>query len=162
MKSLKTFLFIICICLSNLLLAQTDDNSEIKDPKKEIIDLVEKSRQNIEKNDYYGARKDLDDALKIARSLNENRYTGLVYCKIGNLLLYLEEYDEAELSYQKAILKQELTYETSELADSYIGLGDTYLKIYKFDSAIKSYRTAQDYYSDANNLESLLTATLNR
>jgi len=162
MKSLQTFLLIICICFSNLLLAQTDDKTEPKNSKEQIVELIEKSRQNIESNQYYGARKDLDDALKIARNLNDDRYRGLVYCKIGNLLLYLEEYDEAELSFQKAILRQELTNKTSELADSYMGLGDTYLKVYKFDSAIKNYKMAQDYYEDANNVESLLTATLKK
>lgn len=162
MKSLQTFLLIICICFSNLLLAQTDDKTEPKNSKEQIVELIEKSRQNIESKQYYGARKDLDDALKIARNLNDDRYRGLVYCKIGNLLLYLEEYDEAELSFQKAILRQELTNKTSELADSYMGLGDTYLKVYKFDSAIKNYKMAQDYYEDANNVESLLTATLKK
>ena len=162
MKLSHKLLLFTCIFYSSLFFAQTNNNSEPKSRKNQITELIEKSCENIDNKRYYGARKYLDDALKISRELKDNNSMGLIYYKIGEILLYLEEYNEAELSYQKAILKQELTKNTKELADSYVGLGDTYVKVYKFDSAIKNYETAQDYYKEADDLESSLTATLKK
>jgi len=163
MKSIISTFYIIAFTLTCFIsLAQNNSQNENIALKDHALELLEKSRTNIKNDLYYEARKQLDDALKLAKDLNDNKLTGRIYYEIGKLLLIFKEYDGAELSFRKAILKQELLNEHTNLGKSYIGLGDIYLNLYKYATASKYYQEAVDYFNLANDVNNLLYAHLKK
>ena len=162
MKSLK-LVFLFCVVLfTSHALAQEYSNKELQNFKNQVNDLLEKGKESKKTDQYYQARKEFDDALKIARDLKENRLTGIVYYNIGSLLLEMEEYEEAELSFRKAIEKQELLNDKNSLAKSYDGLADTFLNQFRFDTSKKYYKIAEDLFNSAGNTDEQLYTTLKK
>ncbi len=148
------------MCVS--ITAQNKTSEEIKASKEKVAMYITEAENNIKEDQYYQARKDLDDALKYARNINDNERIGLVYYEIGELMLLMQEYDEAELSFQKAILKQELLNNKIALANSYSGLGDTYLNLFRYDSAKKYYQLAEIVFGEVNDVDAQMYAILKK
>jgi signal transduction histidine kinase/CheY-like chemotaxis protein len=142
--------------------AQNKTSEGIKVSRDKVTMYILEAKNNIKSDQYYQARNDLDDALKYARNINDNALVGLVHSEIGELMLLMQEYDEAELSFQKALLKQEILNNKTALANSYSGLGDTYLNLFRYDSAKKYYRLAEVVYSEANDIDAQMYAILKK
>ncbi len=163
MKSLKlVLLFCVLLFCKSHLLAQEFTTQELNNFKSQVKNLLEKGKNSKETDQYYQARKDFDDALKIAKDIKENKITGAVYYQIGLLLLEMEEYEEAELSFRKAIEKQELVDDKNSLAKSYDGLADNFLAQFRFDSSKKYYEIAKDLFKEAGNIDEELYTTLKK
>jgi len=157
------FLHIIfCTLLCIVLNAQNNTSEDLKTSKEKVSMYIKVAKDNIKNDKYYQARNDLDNALKYAREIKNNGLIGLVHYEIGELVLLMQEYEEAELSFQKAILHQELLNNKIALANSYSGLGDTYLNIQRYTSAIKYYRLAEIVYGEANDVDSQMYAILKK
>ncbi len=158
----KTLHIIFCCLMFASITAQNKTSEGIKVSRDKVTMYILEAKNNIKSDQYYQARNDLDDALKYARNINDNALVGLVHSEIGELMLLMQEYDEAELSFQKALLKQEILNNKTALANSYSGLGDTYLNLFRYDSAKKYYRLAEVVYSEANDIDAQMYAILKK
>ena len=158
----KIFFIIFYCLLCTSVIAQNKTSKEIKILSENVGMYIKLAKTNIKNDKYYQARNDLDDALKSARNANNNALIGLVYYETGELLLLMQEYGEAELSFQKAILKQELLNNKKALANSYGGLGDTYLNQQSYTAANKYYRLAEIVYGEANEVDAQMFAILKK
>ena len=123
--------------------SQDLSQKEIDAIKNKIAFDINFAQKNINNNEYYKAQDDLDQALELAKQINDNKSIGLIYSKIGKLNYILEDPEEAIKVLVKAIEKQRFSKDNINIAETYKTLGLVYLN-YK-----KEYNSAIDYFNSA-------------
>ena len=129
--------------------AQNLTDQEVDDLKNKISFYINFAQNNINNNEYYKAQDDLDQALKLAKQINDNKSIGLIYSKIGKLNYIIEDPDEAIKVLVKAIEKQRFAKDEINIAETYKTLGIVYLNNKKeYNSAIDYFNSAQSIFED--------------
>ncbi|NCP52488.1 MAG: response regulator [Flavobacteriales bacterium] len=145
MTQIKPYFVAIFMLLT---LSLSSQNSIEKDPEilqNTINYRITQSEYDIDKFNYFEAQKKLDEALKIAESIDDKKSIGLIYSKKGKLQLIIEELNEAIVSINKAIEVQRFEKDNINLGISYKTFGDIY-------KSKKNYKQAIDYYISAQTL----------
>ena len=111
--------------------SQDLSQKEIDAIKNKIAFDINFAQKNINNNEYYKAQDDLDQALELAKQINDNKSIGLIYSKIGKLNYILEDPEEAIKVLVKAIEKQRFSKDNINIAETYKTLGLVYLNYKK-------------------------------
>ncbi|HIC32102.1 MAG TPA: tetratricopeptide repeat protein, partial [Flavobacteriaceae bacterium] len=99
------------------------------DAIKDKIDFdISFAQNNIDNNEFYKAQDDLEQALELAKQINDNKSIGLIYSKMGKLYYIQENPEEATKILVKAIEKQRFAKDNINIAETYKTLGLVYLK----------------------------------
>lgn len=141
----KTYLLYSIFCLLGLnLIAQEDlTEAEIESIQDRIEFDISFAQNNIDNKDFYKAQDDLEQALELAKQINDNKSIGLIYSKMGKLYYIQENPEEATKILVKAIEKQRFAKDNINIAETYKTLGLVYLK------QKKEYNNAIDYFNSA-------------
>jgi len=114
----KYLFFSILLLFSASINGQNLTDEDIDATKTRISNGIALAQKNIDNNSYYQAQKNLDDALKLAKEIDDKRSIGLIYSKIGKLQFIIEETDEAIKSLVKAIEKQRFAKDNANIAET--------------------------------------------
>ncbi|MBN2868739.1 MAG: tetratricopeptide repeat protein, partial [Flavobacteriaceae bacterium] len=141
----KTYLLYSIFCLLGLnLIAQEDlTEAEIESIQDRIEFDISFAQNNIDNKEFYKAQDDLEQALELAKQINDNKSIGLIYSKMGKLYYIQENPEEATKILVKAIEKQRFAKDNINIAETYKTLGLVYLK------QKKEYNNAIDYFNSA-------------
>lgn len=142
---IKTYLYTTIFCLLglNLITQEHISEAEIKSIRDRIEFNINYAQKNINNNNFYKAKNDLDQALELAKQINENKSIGLIYSKMGKLYYIQENPEEAIKTLVKAIEKQRTIKDHINIAETYKTLGLVYLNLKK------KYNNAIDYFNSA-------------
>jgi len=151
----KYLFFSILLLFSASINGQNLTDEDIDATKTRISNGIALAQKNIDNNSYYQAQKDLDDALKLAKEIDDKRSIGLIYSKIGKLQFIIEETDEAIKSLVKAIEKQRFAKDNANIAETYKTMGNVYMSKEKYESALEYYKSAETLFEqeDLHNFE---------
>lgn len=142
---IKTYLLYSVFCLLGLNLKAQENltEAEIESIQDRIEFDISFAQNNIDNNDFYKAQDDLEQALKLAKQINNNKSIGLIYSKMGKLYYIQENPEEATKILVKAIEKQRFAKDNINIAETYKTLGLVYLK------QKKEYNNAIEYFNSA-------------
>lgn len=118
---MRNILFISFLLLTTGLTAQTENAA------------IQEGNEKYKKNDYSGAQKKYNDALK------ENPESEAGNFNLGNALFRQKDYEGAINQYKKAA---ENTNDPNIRSGAYHNLGNTYLEQKKYEESINSYKQA--------------------
>jgi len=141
----------ILICLIFSLVSINIHAQDISEKQKENIQSkinfnISFAQTNIDNNEFYKAQKDLDDALQLAKQINDNRSIGLIYSKIGKIQYIIEEPMEAMQSLSKAVEKQRFAQDDINIAETYKTIGNIYLSRKEYEKAIDYFNSAEQIF----------------
>lgn len=141
----------ILTCLIFSLVSINIHAQDISEKQKENIQSkinfnISFAQTNIDNNEFYKAQKDLDDALKLAKQINDNRSIGLIYSKIGKIQYIIEEPMEAMQSLSKAVEKQRFAQDDINIAETYKTIGNIYLSRKEYEKAIDYFNSAEQIF----------------
>ncbi|MBP1839053.1 tetratricopeptide repeat-containing hybrid sensor histidine kinase/response regulator [Formosa algae] len=100
---------------------------------------ITQAQYDLDNNNYYPAKKKLEEALQLAEELDNKKSIGLIYSKIGKLEHIIDENDEALKTITKAIEVQRFSKDNVNLADTYKTLGNIYMSLNEYDQALTYY-----------------------
>ncbi|AXO81354.1 response regulator [Olleya aquimaris] len=141
----------ILTCLIFSLVSININAQDISEKQKENIQSkinfnISFAQTNIDNNEFYKAQKDLDDALQLAKQINDNRSIGLIYSKIGKIQYIIEEPMEAMQSLSKAVEKQRFAQDDINIAETYKTIGNIYLSRKEYEKAIDYFNSAEQIF----------------
>ncbi|MGB6268488.1 MAG: ATP-binding protein [Olleya sp.] len=144
---MKSLIIKFFTCLTLSLVGLNLQAQELSEKEKEIIqskinDNINLAQKHIDSNEFYKAQSDLDQALKLANQINDNKSIGLIYSKIGKIEFITEEYTEALKTLIKAVEKQRFAKDNINIAETYKTIGNVYM-------SKKEYNRALDYFNSA-------------
>ncbi|RAJ14497.1 ATP-binding protein [Olleya aquimaris] len=147
---MKSLIIKLSFCLVTCLLGFNLHAQELSEKEKEIIQgkinyNISLAQKNIDSNEFYKAQSDLDEALKLANQINDNKSIGLIYSKIGKIEFITEEHTEALKTLIKAVEKQRFAKDNINIAETYKTIGNVYM-------SKKDYNRALDYFNSAERL----------
>ena len=145
MPQIKNYIYTLLVLISLNMSSQSSIENDPLIIQNNIDYRVTEAKNNIQNYKYYEAQKSLDEALELAKSMDNKQSIGEIYSLKGRLQLTIEEENEAIKSLNKAIEVQRFAKDNVNLANSYKTYGDVYL--YKED-----YKQALDYYISAKTL----------
>ncbi|QDO93748.1 tetratricopeptide repeat protein [Formosa sediminum] len=100
---------------------------------------ITQAQYDLDNNNYYPAKKKLEEALKLAEELDNKKNIGLIYSKIGKLEYIIDEYDEALKTLTKAVEVQRFAKDNINIAETYKTLGNVYMALKEYDQALTYY-----------------------
>lgn len=102
---------------------------------------------------YQEALKNLRYSLKIM--IKENQQKGEVDCRtqMGDLLLLLNQPQDALIYYEKAIKKSHVIKDIYREINAYYGKGKVLFELNKFEEAIKIFNNTNNFYQKINHLK---------
>ena len=160
MTQINKYLTIVFILFTLSIFSQ---NSMEQDPEileNNIKYRITQAEYDITNYNYFEAQKKLDEALKIAESINDEKSIGLLYSKKGKLQLIIEEPNEAIISINKAIEVQRFAKDYENLGNSYKTFGDIYRSKKNYSQAIDYYISAQSLFEQEKLNENLAEVLL--
>ena len=152
MKSqiIKTFAFIIFFFAGLNLQAQDITQKEEEVIQSTINYNISIAQKNIDNNEFYKAQSDLDQALKLAQQIKDNRSIGLIYSKIGKIQFISEEPVEALKTLFKAVEKQRFAEDNLNIAETYKTIGNVFMSRGEYSRALDYYKSAQGAFEEEN------------
>ncbi|WGD33711.1 ATP-binding protein [Olleya sp. YS] len=147
---MKSLIIKFSLCLVTCLAVINVQAQDLSEKEKEIIQgkinyNISLAQKNIDSNEFYKAQSDLDEALKLANQINDNKSIGLIYSKIGKIEFITEEHTEALKTLIKAVEKQRFAKDNINIAETYKTIGNVYM-------SKKDYNRALDYFNSAERL----------
>ncbi|WP_159022724.1 ATP-binding protein [Formosa sp. L2A11] len=139
MINTKCYLVGILILFSLCLNAQKTVGDDPETIQNTIDYRITQAQYDLDNNNYYPAKKKLEDALKLAEKLDNKKSIGLIYSKIGKLEYVIEENDEALKTLTKAIEVQRFAKDNINLAETYKTLGNVYMSLKEYEQALTYY-----------------------
>jgi tetratricopeptide (TPR) repeat protein len=152
MKSqiIKTLAFIIFFFAGLNLQAQDITQKEEEVIQSTINYNISIAQKNIDNNEFYKAQSDLDQALKLAHQIKDNRSIGLIYSKIGKIQFISEEPVEALKTLFKAVEKQRFAEDNLNIAETYKTIGNVFMSRGEYSRALDYYNSAQGAFEEEN------------
>ncbi|RSK42028.1 ATP-binding protein [Mangrovimonas spongiae] len=111
---------------------------------------INQAQFDIESHNYFQAKNELDEALKLAQKIDNKKSLGIIYSKIGKLQFITEEPNEAIKSLIKANKIQRLAKDETNLAETYKILGNVYYSKKEFNKALEYYTSSHSLFEQAN------------
>ena len=145
MPQTKNYIYIILLLYSFSVSSQKSIDEDPEILQNNINYRITQSLTALENYNYYEAENNLDDALELAKKLEDKKSEGIIYTLKGRLHLLTEEVDSAIKFLSKAIEIQRITKDDGNLANSYKTLAEVYARK-------KDYSQALDYFKSAKNL----------
>ncbi|WP_142785432.1 ATP-binding response regulator [Changchengzhania lutea] len=145
MPQTKNHIYIIALLLSFGISSQNSIDEDPEILQNTINYRISQSQKELENYNYYQAQKNLDEALSLAKKLDNKKSMGLIYAIKGQLQLIIEEPDNAIKSLNKAIEVQRFNKDDANLGSSFKTLGEVYI-------SKKNYYQALDYFISAKSL----------
>ncbi len=145
MSQIKNYIYIVLLLFSINASSQKTIDEDPEILQNNINYRITQSQLALENYNYYKAEKNLDEALLLAKKLENNKSEGIIYNLKGKLHLLKEELDNALKSLNKAIEIQRITKDDGNLANSYKTLAEVYARK-------KDFSQASDYFKSAKNL----------
>ncbi|KAI0246915.1 hypothetical protein BJV78DRAFT_1157567 [Lactifluus subvellereus] len=126
--------------LVNAILMFEDFHSSIGDHSDELI------------SDYISARNKAQEAEKLCLSSLENNSTlhAKIFCDLGELHLLLNELEDAEALYQKALAIYKIANDNWGQGKGCYGLGQIYARLGKLNEAESSFSKALEFHTNGN------------
>ncbi len=140
---IKTYFLLTALLLGFNGIAQDLSEQEIEAIQLKIDYNISFAQKNIDSNQYYKAQSDLDEALKGANQINDNRSIGLIYSKIGKIQYITEDFDSSIKMLVKAIEKQRFAEDDINIAETYKTIGLVYMQKEEYTSAINYFKRAE-------------------
>ncbi len=142
MSQPKFYIVAFFVLISSLLFPQNSVNQDIDILKMRIQNYITQSDFETERGDYYYAKENLENALILAKQIDDKKRQGKIYTKIAKLQFTVEEPENALVSLTKAA---ELQRETND----YANLAITYNVRGILHASKKEYQTALEYFNSA-------------
>ncbi|MGB1307857.1 MAG: ATP-binding protein [Oceanihabitans sp.] len=159
MLLIRNYITIITMLWCTLTFTQ---NTPINDPEllKNNVDLlIKQAQKQYETNNYFNAKRKLDDALEIATQINYQKGIGLIYSKIGKINYNIEEPEKAIVDLLKATNYQRFAKDYINLAETYKTLGDVYTNQKKHNQALEYYQSSRNLF-EQEDLEEFIAEVL--
>ena len=160
MYQLKNHIFIIFMLINITVFSQKAIDKDPEIVQNNINYRILQSQTELENYNYYKAKQNLDEALKLAENAGKNKSLGIIYEIKGRLELILEEEDKAIKSLNKAIEIQRIINDNFNLGNSYKTFGDVYLAKKDYYSALDSYTAAKSKFQEENRIDALAETLL--
>ncbi|MDW5287815.1 ATP-binding protein [Formosa sp. PL04] len=111
---------------------------------------ITQAQYDIDNNNYYPAKKKLEEALTLAESIDNKKSIGLIYSKVGKLEFIIEEQDDAIKTLTKAIEVQRFAKDNVNIAETYKTLGNVYMSLKDYDQALIYYTASLTLFEQEN------------
>lgn len=148
MPQTKHYISILILLLSLSLSAQKSIEDDPEITQNSINYRIAQSQSELENYNYYNAQKNLDEALELAKKIDNKKSIGVIYALKGRIQLLIEQEDKAIKSLNKAIEVQRIINDNINLGSSYKTFGDVYLVKEDYYSALDSYRAAKSKFEE--------------
>ncbi|WP_299778289.1 ATP-binding protein [uncultured Formosa sp.] len=139
MINIKSYLVGILILFTISLNAQETVSNDPETIQNTIDYRITQAQYDLDNNNYYPAKKKLEEALKLAENIENKKSIGLIYSKIGKLEYVIEDNDEALKTLTKAIEVQRFAKDNVNLAETYKTLGNVYMSLKEYEQALTYY-----------------------
>ena len=142
--------------------AQDTVDSDPETIQNTIDFRITQSQYDIENNNYYPAKKKLEEALKLAESIDNKKSIGLIFSKLGKLEFIIEEPEEAIKTLTKAIEVQRFAKDNINIAETYKTLGNVYRSLKDYEQALIYYTASLSLFEQENLTEFEAEVLLNQ
>lgn len=161
MSQTKHYIVAFLICFSCALSAQTNENEDIDVLKMRIQNTITKSDLERERGDYFNAKDGLENALSLAKSIDDKKSQGIILTKIGNLQFTVNEFDKALVSLTKAAAIQREINDVSNRAVTYSTMGALHASKKEYKDALGYLKSAKTLFEEEGLESSITEVTLN-
>lgn len=161
MKNLLFSIFFIFSCYP-LLAFQQQNETETSKINTEIQNLLNNAEISINVLDFEKAHAQLNQALDLAKEINDQKFIALSSSVLAQLYYARHEYKRATTELQKAISIQRKINDEAGLAYSYLNCAKVFNAQGDYDRAYKYLNLAEKFYLKENNKEYLGLVLLNR
>jgi len=148
MPQIKKYILIVLVLLGLSAYSQKAIEEDPELVQNNINYKIAQSQTELENYNYYQAKKNLNEALALAKKAGNKKSLGVIHAIKGRLELIIKEDDRAIKSLTKAIEIQRLINDNVNLGKSYKIFGDIYLSREDYYSAIDSYTAAKSKFEE--------------
>ena len=162
MSQFKHFIFVFLISFSCVVQAQNSDIKNSEDLELELNKTIIQSEFALKREDYFDAKKNLDNALSIAKKIKDSVKEGVVYAKIGKLYLITKDFDKSLASLIKAAVIQRKIEDQKNLAITYSIQGELNAEKENYEDALEYLKSAKTIFEEKNLNNYITGVTLNQ
>ncbi|MCK8481279.1 ATP-binding protein [Psychroserpens algicola] len=162
MSQTKYYIVAFLIFFSCALSAQTNENEDIEVLKMRIQNTITKSDYDRERGDYFNAKDNLESALELAISIEDQKSQGIIHTKIGKLQFTVNEFDKALISLTKAAEIQRELDDKPNLAITYSIKGVLHASMKEYKDALGYLRSAKTLFEEEDLEINIPEVTLNQ
>jgi signal transduction histidine kinase/ActR/RegA family two-component response regulator len=145
MSQIKYYIFVFLACFSSLIFAQQDSVEDTDMLALRVQNHIDQAKLNSDRGDYYNAKYSLDEALEIAKKIDDKKNQGKIYTKIAKVQFLVGQQDQASISLSRALVIQREIDDYANIAISYNIKG-------VFLSTKEEYENSLGYFLSAKNL----------
>ncbi|WP_235989365.1 ATP-binding protein [Psychroserpens algicola] len=162
MSQTKYYIVAFLMFFSCALSAQTNENEDIEVLKMRIQNTITKSDYDRERGDYFNAKDNLENALELAISIEDQKSQGIIHTKIGKLQFTVNEFDKALISLTKAAEIQRELDDKPNLAITYSIKGVLHASMKEYKDALGYLRSAKTLFEEEDLEINIPEVTLNQ
>ncbi|MFB9054478.1 ATP-binding protein [Formosa undariae] len=130
--------------------AQDTVNNDPETIQNTIDFRITQAQYDIDNNNYYPAKKKLDEALSLAESIDNKKSIGLILSKFGKLEFRIDETSAAIKTLTKAIEVQRFAMDDINIAETYKTLGNVFMHLEQYDEALTYYGSSLTLFQQEN------------
>lgn len=145
MSQLKYYILTCLMVICSSMLSQNDTVVDIETVQQTIKKNLSESAFDIERNNWFEAEENLNEALKLAEKIDDKKTIGFIHTKLAKIKYTLGYYDKGLQLLNKALEIQRLTKDYANLAETYNVQGLIFAGKNEHQIAADSYQSAQSY-----------------
>ncbi|WP_298236930.1 ATP-binding protein [uncultured Algibacter sp.] len=150
MSQIKHYIFALVLLIATTVFSQESISDDPEMVQNSIDYHISESKKDVDNYNYFEAQKKLDEALALAKKIDNKISIGIIHATKGKLQLLIEEEDQAIKSLTKAVENQRLINDNINIGVSYKIFGDIYLKKKEYYAALDSYKAATTKFEEEN------------
>ncbi|CDF78225.1 histidine kinase [Formosa agariphila KMM 3901] len=150
MLNIKHYIWVIFLLITIGINAQDTVHSDPETIQNTIDFRITQAQYDIDNNNYYPAKKKLEEALNLAQSIDNKKSIGLIYSKLGKLEFIIEEPTEAIKTLTKAIEVQRFAKDNINIAETYKTLGNVFMYLEDYEQALTYYKASLSLFEQEN------------
>ncbi|WP_434037685.1 ATP-binding response regulator [Formosa sp. 4Alg 33] len=150
MINIKYYIWGLVMLLALDLHAQDTVNNDPETIQNTIDFRITQAQYDIDNNNYYPAKKKLEEALSLAESIDNKKSIGLILSKFGKLEFRIDETSTAIKTLTKAIEVQRFAMDDANIAETYKTLGNVFMYLDQYDEALTYYKSSLTLFEQEN------------
>ncbi|MHA7943073.1 hybrid sensor histidine kinase/response regulator [Formosa sp. 3Alg 14/1] len=150
MINIKYYIWGLVMLLALDLHAQDTVNNDPETIQNTIDFRITQAQYDIDNNNYYPAKKKLEEALSLAESIDNKKSIGLILSKFGKLEFRIDEPSTAIKTLTKAIEVQRFAMDDANIAETYKTLGNVFMYLDQYDEALTYYKSSLTLFEQEN------------
>ncbi|MBC3845084.1 response regulator [Winogradskyella echinorum] len=161
MSRIKYYIFVFLACFCSLIFAQQVSVEDTDKLALTLQEYVDQAKLYSDRGDYYKAKNNLDEALEIAKKIDDKSNQGKIYTKIAKVQFLVGEKNLATVSLNNAIQIQREIDDYGNRAISYNIKGVFLSNNENYDKALEYFNSANTLFEQENLEEYISDVTLN-